>query len=139
MFRVSRELEFCFGHRLLDYQGKCQNIHGHNGKAVITMASDTLNDQGMVFDFVKIKRIIASWIDETLDHKLLLRQDDPIIPYLTQHGMPIFPMPVNPTTENIAKLIYDYAKSQGLPIVEVTMWETPYSYATYSESHSKVG
>ena len=31
----------------------------------------------------------------------------------------------------MAKLIFDYAKSQGLPVVEVTMWETPYSYATY--------
>ncbi|VTS03687.1 6-pyruvoyl trahydropterin synthase family protein [Tuwongella immobilis] len=133
MFRVTREFEFCFGHRLLNYQGKCQNIHGHNGKAVITLGSKELDSLGMVIDFVQIKRVMKTWIDDTLDHKLLLQKDDPIIPYLQQHGLPVFPMDENPTTENIAKLIYEVAKSKGLPILEVTMWETEYSYATYTE------
>jgi 6-pyruvoyltetrahydropterin/6-carboxytetrahydropterin synthase len=40
-------------------------------------------------------------------------------------------MAENPTAENIAKLIFNYARSQGLPVVEVRLWETPTSYASY--------
>ena len=131
MFRVSRELEFCFGHRLKDYEGKCHNIHGHNGKAVITLETDQLDTLGMGTDFVKIKRIVGTWIDQNLDHKLLLVKDDPLLSELQKLGVPVFAMDDNPTTENMAKLIFQYAKSQGMPVSEVTMWETTYSYATY--------
>jgi|SRR5215218_3918565 len=132
MFRVTREFEFCFGHRLMDYDGKCRQLHGHNGKACVTLAGDALNDQGMIVDFVEIKRALAGWIDSTLDHTLLLHQDDPLVKVLQAAGEKVLPLPVNPTTENMAKLIFDYAKSKGLPVLEVTMWETTYSYATYS-------
>ncbi|HTN74144.1 MAG TPA: 6-carboxytetrahydropterin synthase, partial [Pirellulaceae bacterium] len=43
MYRVSREIDFCYGHRLLNYDGKCKYLHGHNGRAVITIESDTLD------------------------------------------------------------------------------------------------
>jgi 6-pyruvoyltetrahydropterin/6-carboxytetrahydropterin synthase len=131
MFRVTREFEFCFGHRLLDYPGKCRNIHGHNGKACVTLAADRLDRLGMVVDFVEIKRVIGAWIDETLDHTLLLHKDDPLVRALQAAGEKVLPMDVSPTTENMAKLIYEYAAGRGLPVVEVTMWETSYSYATY--------
>jgi 6-pyruvoyltetrahydropterin/6-carboxytetrahydropterin synthase len=133
MFRVTREFEFCFGHRLMDYDGKCRQIHGHNGKACVTLAGDNLNGLGMVMDFVEMKRVLATWIDATLDHTLLLHQDDPLVKVLRAAGEKVLPLPVNPTTENMAKLIYEYAESKGLPVVEVTMWETTYSYATYSK------
>jgi 6-pyruvoyltetrahydropterin/6-carboxytetrahydropterin synthase len=133
MFRVTREFEFCFGHRLMDYDGKCRQIHGHNGKACVTLAGDQLNHLGMVMDFVEMKRVLATWIDATLDHALLLHQDDPLVKTLQAAGEKVLPLGVNPTTENLAKLIYEYAESKGLPVVEVTMWETTYSYATYSK------
>jgi 6-pyruvoyltetrahydropterin/6-carboxytetrahydropterin synthase len=133
MFRVTREFEFCCGHRLMDYDGKCRQIHGHNGKACVTLAGDQLNHLGMVMDFVEMKRVLATWIDATLDHTLLLHQDDPLVKTLQAAGEKVLPLGVNPTTENLAKLIYEYAESKGLPVVEVTMWETTYSYATYSK------
>ncbi|HVK14756.1 MAG TPA: 6-carboxytetrahydropterin synthase [Gemmataceae bacterium] len=133
MFRVTREFEFCFGHRLMDYDGKCRQIHGHNGKACVTLAGDQLNHLGMVMDFVEMKRVLATWIDATLDHTLLLHQDDPLVKTLQAAGEKVLPLGVNPTTENLAKLIYEYAESKGLPVVEVTMWETTYSYASYSK------
>lgn len=133
MFRVTREFEFCFGHRLMDYEGKCRNLHGHNGKACVTLESDKLDRLGMVVDFVEIKRVIATWIDETLDHTLLLQRDDPLVKTLQAAGEKVLPLDASPTTENIAKLIYEYAKKKGLPVVEVTMWETPYSFAVYRE------
>jgi 6-pyruvoyl-tetrahydropterin synthase len=45
---------------------------------------------------------------------------------------------VTPTTENLAKMIYEYAEECDLPVVEVTLWETPYSYATYSGPSSDI-
>ena len=131
MFRVTREFEFCFGHRLIDYDGKCRNLHGHNGKACVTLEGNDLNAMGMIVDFVEMKRIIAAWIDSTLDHTLLLHRSDPLVRTLQAAGEKVLAIDANPTTENMAKLIFDYCASRNLPVAEVTMWETTYSYATY--------
>jgi len=132
MFSVTREITFCYGHRLLDYNGKCRHLHGHNGKAVITLASPTLDSLGMVLDFSRLKRIVGGWIDETLDHKMILHKDDPLLPLLQQQGEPVFVVDVNPTAENIARLIFEYTAAQGFPVVEVRLWETETCYASYS-------
>jgi 6-pyruvoyltetrahydropterin/6-carboxytetrahydropterin synthase len=132
MFRVTREITFCYGHRLLNYDGKCRHLHGHNGRVVLTLESAQLDELGMVMDFSRIKRVISTWIDETLDHRMLLHRDDPALSWLRQQGEPVFVMDVNPTAENIAKLIYDYAAAQHFPVVEVRLWETDSCYATYS-------
>src|ERR1043166_5549843 len=105
MFQVSRELRFCYGHRLLNYDGKCRFLHGHNGKAVITLAADALDGRGMVVDFSDIKRVIGGWLDSHLDHRMLLHRADPLLAYLQAQGEPVFVMDVNPTAENIAQLI----------------------------------
>jgi 6-pyruvoyltetrahydropterin/6-carboxytetrahydropterin synthase len=132
MFRVSREIHFCYGHRLLNYDGKCRHLHGHNGKVVITIEADALDGLGMVMDFSQIKRVVAGWIDDTLDHHMLLHRDDPVLPLLRQQGEPVVVLDVNPTAENIAKLIYDFARSKGFPVTEVRLWETENCFATYT-------
>jgi 6-pyruvoyltetrahydropterin/6-carboxytetrahydropterin synthase len=132
MFRVTREIDFCYGHRLLDYQGKCSHLHGHNGRVLITIEASELDQRGMVLDFGDIKRVVSAWIDEHLDHQMILRQDDPAVPVLRQLGEPMFLLEVNPTAENLARAIYDYAASQGFPVVEVRLWETPRCHAVYS-------
>lgn len=131
MFRVTREIDFCYGHRLLNYEGKCRYLHGHNGTALISIESDKLDHRGMVLDFTDIKRVVSGWIDDNLDHRMLLHRDDPFVSVLKQHGEPVFLMDENPTAENIAKLIFDYTVSQGFPIVQVDLWETLRCYATY--------
>jgi 6-pyruvoyltetrahydropterin/6-carboxytetrahydropterin synthase len=131
MFRVTREISFCYGHRLLNYDGKCRHLHGHNGRAVLTLEAPRLDALGMVVDFSRIKHVVSAWIDQTLDHRMLLHRDDPALPFLRQQGEPVFVMDVNPTAENIAKLIYDFAAAQGFPVVEVRLWETDACYATY--------
>jgi len=75
MYRVSREIDFCYGHRLLNYDGKCKYLHGHNGRAVIVIEAPKLDDRGMVMDFSDIKRVVSSWIDEHLDHRMLLHRE----------------------------------------------------------------
>ena len=133
MFRVTKEIDFCYGHRLLNYDGKCKYLHGHNGKAVIVLEGQQLDHRGMVVDFSDIKQQVAGWIDANLDHRMILHEADPIVPILQKLGEPIHIVSENPTAENIAKLIYDFAKSHRLPVKEVSLWETFNSYATYRE------
>jgi 6-pyruvoyltetrahydropterin/6-carboxytetrahydropterin synthase len=132
MYRVTREIHFCYGHRLLQYDGKCKNLHGHNGKAVITLEADKLDSLGMVVDFGKLKETVGKWIDATLDHRMILHRDDPVLPYLLSQGEPIHVVDTNPTAENIAKLIFDHARREGFPVTEVTLWETENCFATYT-------
>ncbi|WP_337173340.1 6-carboxytetrahydropterin synthase [Paludisphaera sp.] len=132
MYRVTRQIEFCYGHRLINYEGKCRHLHGHNGLAVVTLEGPSLDDRGMLVDFGEIKRKLQSWIDAELDHNMLLHRDDPILPVLRERGERVFVMDLNPTAESIARLIYDQGRSAGLPIVEVVLWETPNCFATYT-------
>lgn len=133
MFFVTREIEFCYGHRLLNYAGKCRHLHGHNGKAVITIAGERLDERGMVVDFGEIKDSVSRWIDEHLDHRMILHREDPVVPVLQEMGEPLYLLDANPTAENIAKAIYDESRLLGLPvpIVEVRLWETPKCFAAY--------
>lgn len=131
MFRVTREIDFCYGHRLLNYDGKCKYLHGHNGRAVIAIEAESLDARGMVLDFSDIKRVVSGWIDAHLDHRMILHREDALVPVLRSHGEPLYLMDCNPTAENIAKLIHDFAASQGIPIVETRLWETPRCFATY--------
>lgn len=131
MYKVTKELHFCYGHRLMQYDGKCRVPHGHNARVAIDLSAETLDPRGMVIDFTDIKRVLQGWIDNSLDHRMLLRQDDPLAKWLQEMGEPCFLMDRNPTAEVIAELIFDQAVGSGFPVVEVRVWETPDSFATY--------
>ena len=132
MYLVTKRIEFCYGHRLLDYDGICKHPHGHNAVAEIEVRTDVLDTRNMVVDFSDIKRVVKGWIDRELDHKMILRHDDPLVKPLQSLGEPIFIVDSNPTVERIARLIYEVSREQGLPVVRVTVWETPTSWATYT-------
>jgi len=131
MFTVSREIDFCYGHRLLGYAGKCRHLHGHNGRVVLGFKTSDLDARGMVVDFSEIKRAIGGWIDENLDHRMILDRADPAAKAFEEMGEPTYLMDASPTAENIAKLIFEVAARQGFPVVEVRLWETPHCCATY--------
>jgi len=131
MFCVTRELDFCYGHRLLNYSGKCRHLHGHNARVLITIEASQLDELGMVLDFGDIKRVINTWIDENLDHRMILCRDDPMVRMFQEMGEPLYVIDDNPTAENIAKLIGETAIEAGFPVVEVQFWETPRCFATY--------
>jgi 6-pyruvoyltetrahydropterin/6-carboxytetrahydropterin synthase len=132
MFRVTRAVDFCYGHRLLNYDGKCRHLHGHNSRALITLQGSQLDSRGILVDFGDIKRTVKNWIDENLDHNMLLFREDPLLPILRERGERVFEMDCNPTAENIARLIFEHARDAGLPVVEVVLWETERCSATYS-------
>ena len=132
MYLVTKRIDFCYGHRLLNYEGKCRHLHGHNGRAVATFESSGLDDRGMVLDFGEIKQVLNQWIDDHMDHRMILCRDDPVVPLLRELGEPLFLMDVNPTAENIAQAIFDAARERGFPVVEVRFWETPRCFATFT-------
>jgi len=131
MFTVTQILEFCYGHRLLEYQGKCAHIHGHNGRVEVVLGSKSLDGQSMVADFSEVERIVRGFVDQNLDHKLLLRRDDPLVEPLRRLDEPLFLMDQDPTAESIARLICERARAAGLDVSEVRLWETPTSVACY--------
>jgi len=133
MYTVTREIDFCYGHRLINHPGKCRHLHGHNGRVQVVLFSDQLNAQGMVRDFEEIKTVVESWIDEHLDHKMILCKTDPLIPALKTLGETHLIIDDNPTAEVISKMIYDYCREQKLPVYEVRLWENERSRASYRE------
>lgn len=128
-YGVTRLIHFCYGHRLLEYAGKCRHPHGHNGKIEITLSSRKLDKLGMVMDFKEIKAKVQRWVDAELDHKMLLNKRDPLVAILKKLGEPVVVMDDNPTAENIARLVFDYARARKLPVAAVRLWETVNSYA----------
>ena len=70
MFRVTKEIHFCYGHRLLNYAGKCRHLHGHNGKAVVTLEAASLDALGMVVEAVSKSKFWAKTC-------ILVTEDDP--------------------------------------------------------------
>ena len=133
MYSVTKRLEFCYGHRLLNYDGVCRHLHGHNAMVEIDIAAEMLDDRNMVVDFSDVKRVVKAWLDDELDHKMILRYDDPMVAVLRAQGEPIFTIDSNPTAERLAKLIYDKARELGFNVTTVRLWETPGSCATYTQ------
>ncbi|MDQ3168877.1 MAG: 6-carboxytetrahydropterin synthase [Acidobacteriota bacterium] len=132
MYLVTKRIDFCYGHRLLDYDGVCKHPHGHNAVVEVDVRTDSLDRRNMVVDFSDIKKIVKGWIDRELDHKMILRHDDPLVKPLQALGEPIYLLESNPTVERIAKLIFDNAREAGIPVVTVRVWETPTSVAAYT-------
>ncbi|RPI82172.1 MAG: 6-carboxytetrahydropterin synthase QueD [Planctomycetaceae bacterium] len=131
MFAVTQEIDFCYGHRLLNYDGKCRFLHGHNGKIEVLLEGDQLDHRGMLVDFTDIKQLLRTWIDDNLDHQMLLSEADPLLPLLQAQRQPVFIMNCNPTAENIARVVFEQAIRLGLPAREVRLWETPRSSSRY--------
>ncbi|MBI4208275.1 MAG: 6-carboxytetrahydropterin synthase [Deltaproteobacteria bacterium] len=139
MYRVVKQIDFCYGHRLMNYEGMCKHPHGHNGRVEIELSSEGLDERGMVADFGDIKKAVKKWIDEKMDHRMILRRDDPLISVFRKMKEPFYLMDENPTAENIAKEIYQYVASQKFPVTEIRFWESVSSFAVYRPSSQRSG
>jgi 6-pyruvoyltetrahydropterin/6-carboxytetrahydropterin synthase len=120
MFEVSVERTFAAGHSLRNYKGKCENVHGHNYRVQITVEGEELDSNGLLIDFIELKRLTMEVVDY-LDHRFI-------------NDLPPFDV-INPSAENLAKYFYDRV-SEGLHsapnhIREVRIWETDTSVAAY--------
>lgn len=122
MYDLMVESQFSSAHQLRGYKGKCEMLHGHNWRVQITVSSDNLNDIGIMVDFHELKDISAEVIS-SLDHSFL----NDVFPFTE----------INPSSENIAKWIFDSIKkkidSKPCEVSSVTVWENEASSATYYE------
>jgi len=132
VFRITETIRFCYGHRLMDYVGKCARLHGHNARVEVVLGAAQLDSRGFVMDFDLLESTVRQWIDETLDHRLFLRHDDPLVPVLEAQGEPFVALGGNPTAEHFARMIFDHLAGAGLPVVAVRFWETDTSVAEYT-------
>ena len=131
MYSVTCRVEFCYGHRLLGHDGPCRHPHGHNAVVEIELRAPALDDIDMVVDFADVKQRMKRWIDRQIDHRMILRSDDPLVGALRGLGEPVYVLDSNPTAERLAQLIFDAGRAGGLAVSRVTLWETPSSSATY--------
>ncbi|MDA0747773.1 MAG: 6-carboxytetrahydropterin synthase [bacterium] len=139
MYRtVTVEVGFCYGHRLHEYVGKCAHLHGHQGTVQVTLGSTEVDRLGMVIDFGVVKSFVKEWVDTHWDHRMMLHENDPILPAVMPHDTKIHPVPFNPTAENLGAHLFDEVKTwlQTLPktqnpssaqLISVKFWETPTS------------
>ncbi|MBI4230719.1 MAG: 6-carboxytetrahydropterin synthase [Planctomycetes bacterium] len=116
----------------MDYEGNCRHPHGHNARVEVKLSAPKLDRRGMVVDFNDLRSSLRGWIDQTLDHRMILRRGDPLIEPLRALGEPFFVMEENPTAENLARLLFERAREVGLPVVRVRLWETDDNFADYA-------
>ncbi len=133
MYIITKEIYFCYGHRLMNHPGKCRNLHGHSVKASISINQDTLNQQGMVCDFSEVKDCVDGFVNGLLDHNFLLHKDDPIIPALIANNEQFLAIDEHPTAEVLSKMIYRHVTDQGFNVDQVVLWETASACACYRE------
>ncbi|MCH2518472.1 MAG: 6-carboxytetrahydropterin synthase [Dehalococcoidia bacterium] len=136
MYLVRIETTFDSGHRLLDYDGKCAFPHGHTYRAEVFLESDTLDPQGLVFDFTELKHRVKAWIDDNWDHSFLVNsRDTELIEGLTpaSKGRIYQFHEENPSCEVLSRELYNkVVELCGVSPVKVRMWESLDQYAEFS-------
>ena len=119
MFEVKIEDHFSAAHHLLNYEGECEHQHGHNWKVEVFAIGENLDKSGILIDFKILKKELKEVLEE-LDHKDL-------------NELPAFKN-ISPSSENIAKYIYQQLKKDFSILTKVSVWETDNARATYFES-----
>jgi 6-pyruvoyltetrahydropterin/6-carboxytetrahydropterin synthase len=122
MYELSVEVGFAAAHQLRGYKGKCENLHGHNWRVQVSVTAERLNEIDIAIDFHDLRKLAAE-IVAPLDHAFL----NEVFPFTEK----------NPSSENIAKWIFDSLKKKinngNLRMAAVTVWESETASASYYE------
>lgn len=131
LVEVTKEFTFDSSHKLMQYLGKCANLHGHTYKLQVTVVG-TVNEIGLVLDFKVLKKIVEDKVVNSLDHEYI----NNVVEY-------------NPTCENMVIDIFNTLKSEieelnkkspnFMSLSQVKLYETPTSFAVYSGQRIKRG
>jgi len=123
MFELMVDTTFAAAHQLRGYKGKCEQMHGHNWKVQVHVVAEKLNEIDVAIDFHDLKELLNEVI-APLDHSFL----NDIFPFTEK----------NPSSENIAKWIYDSLNKklsdEQVQVSAVTVWESETAAATYYEN-----
>ena len=121
MYRLTIQTSFAAAHNLLQYQGDCENLHGHNWKVDVTVTARELDKSGLGIDF-KILKAETRRLLETLDHKYL-------------NDLPMF-KGLSPSSENIARYLFEelgrILNNENVTVTIVNVWESDFACASYS-------
>jgi len=124
MFEVAVEKVFAAGHALRDYNGRCENIHGHNYRVRVLLQGDRLDATGLLVDFLEVEAVMKTVIGR-FDHMFL-------------NDVPPFDK-LNPSAENMAQVFHEEIsrgisgspRENNVRVSEVSVWETDEMRATY--------
>lgn len=123
MYEVTVESGFSSGHYLRNYQGKCENPHGHNYKVRVTLQGRELDATGLLLDFKLLKQVMRPVI-EYLDHQMI----NDLAPFTE----------INPSAENLSRYFFDETNKQlremtegRVRVKDCTIYETDTTSATY--------
>lgn len=125
MYTLRVEGAFEAAHRVVNYPGKCDRLHGHNWVVEATFQGTELDALGMLIDFKIAKKALAEVLDE-FDHYYL-------------NDLPPFHDGVNPTAENLARIIFERlamceaVAASPAELTALTVWESPKSSVTYTK------
>ena len=122
MYEVTVEAGFSSGHYLRNYHDKCENPHGHNYRALVTLIGQDLDETGLLLDFKKLKQLLRPVV-EYLDHQMI----NELEPFIA----------LNPSAENLARYCFDQTNARLLTltlgrvrVMKTTIFETDTSAAT---------
>ncbi len=120
MYELMIESQFAAAHQLREYQGKCENLHGHNWRVQIFVRADRLNHIGLAIDFTELKASLREILAQ-LDHAFL-------------NQLPDFHQD-NPSSENIARWIFNKLKAaprlKDVQVSKTVVWESDSACAAY--------
>jgi len=121
MYHLTIQTHFAAAHNLLNYQGDCENLHGHNWKIEATVKAESLDSAGLGIDF-KILKKKTNIIMDRLDHKYL-------------NDLDMF-KGVSPSSEHISRYIFesleDELSSLDVVVEKITVWESDNACASYT-------
>lgn len=136
MITSTRRIEFDAAHRVMNHESKCKMLHGHRYIIEASFASNKLDKLGRVIDFGTIKDVLGNWVDNNLDHNVILNKEDQELgeKIISITSQKIYYMKNNPTAENIAdhllndicpKLFTEYQAK----CIKIKVFETPNCYS----------
>ena len=121
MYQISVKQHFDAAHALRGYKGKCESLHGHRFEVVVNIQTKELNDIGIAYDFLELKKQLKEILDK-FDHTSL-------------NDMSIFEK-INPSSENIARIVYQELKAKlaemPVTLTSVDVWESPENCIHYT-------
>lgn len=137
MYGLKTESCFDAAHFLSDYDGKCENLHGHRWRVVAYLEVEELHKEGqdkdMVLDFGDFKKALRS-LTEAWDHSFIVEEGSlapQTIKCLEEESFKLSMVPFRTTAENFARYFFGKLAEQGLPVSQVDVYETPNNCATY--------
>ena len=143
MYGLKTESSFDSAHFLTEYEGKCENLHGHRWRVVAYLRADTLRTEGdmrdMVVDFAVFKKAVRA-LTEELDHTFLVEEGSlaaETIRCLEAEEFKLTIVPFRTTAENLAKYFYGRLADQGFPVSCIECYETPLNCAIYYGEDSR--